>query len=184
MKRAGEEANIKPPLALHRLNPMGQSKLQGQAQSRGRACTSPTVRPWQDCGDFILLVFSCSFISDCFATPWTITHQAPLSMGFSRQEYWLLLCCVSRSVVSDSLQPQGLEPSRLLCPWDSPGKNTGMGCYFLLQRIFPTQGWNLCLLHDKQILLLLSQQGSPEPLGKYCICINLNLNAHLHEPFI
>jgi len=88
MKRAGEEANIKPLLALHRLNPIGQSKLQGQAQSRGRECTSPTVRPWQDCGDFILLVFSCSFISDSFATPWTITHQAPLSMGFSRQEYW------------------------------------------------------------------------------------------------
>jgi len=38
-------------------------------------------------------------------------------------------------------------PTRLLCPWNSPGKNTGMGCHFLLQRIFPTQGSNLCLLH-------------------------------------
>ena len=94
-------------------------------------------------------------------SPWTITHQASLSMEFSRQEHWLLLCCVIRSVVSDSLQPHGLESSRLLCPWESPGKNTGMSCYFLLQRVFPTQGWNLCLLHDRQILLLLSQQGSP-----------------------
>ena len=36
--------------------------------------------------------------------------------------------------------------SRLLCPWDSPGKNTGVGCHFLLQGIFPTQGSNLSLL--------------------------------------
>ena len=39
----------------------------------------------------------------------------------------------SRSVVSDSLRPHGLWPTRLLCPWDSPGKNTGVGCHFLLQ---------------------------------------------------
>ena len=36
--------------------------------------------------------------------------------------------CVSRSVMSNSLRPQGLELCRLLCPWDSPGKNTGVGC--------------------------------------------------------
>ena len=40
----------------------------------------------------------------------------------------------------------GLWPTRLLCPWDSPGKNTGVGCHFLLQRIFPTQEWNPYLL--------------------------------------
>ena len=56
--------------------------------------------------------------------------------------------------VSDSLQPHGLEPARLLCPWDSPGKNT-VGCHFFLQRIFPTQGSNshlLHLLHCRQIV--------------------------------
>ena len=37
--------------------------------------------------------------------------------------------------------------TRLLCPWDSPGKNTRIGCHFLLQRIFLTQGWNPRLLH-------------------------------------
>ena len=47
---------------------------------------------------------------------------------------------VSRSVVSDSLWPHGLGVTRLLCPWDSPGKNTGVGCHSLLQEIFPTQG--------------------------------------------
>ena len=40
---------------------------------------------------------------------------------------------VTRSVVSDSLQPHGLKSSRLLCPWDSPGNNTGVGSHFLLQ---------------------------------------------------
>ena len=40
---------------------------------------------------------------------------------------------LSHSVMSDSLQPRGLYPSRLLHPWDSPGKNTGVGCHFLLQ---------------------------------------------------
>ena len=38
-----------------------------------------------------------------------------------------------RSVVSDSVQPHRRQPTSLLCPWDSPGKNTGVGCHFLLQ---------------------------------------------------
>ena len=46
----------------------------------------------------------------------------------------------TRSVVSDSLRPCGLQPTRLLHPWDSPGKSSGVGCHFLLQEIFPTQG--------------------------------------------
>ena len=41
------------------------------------------------------------------------------------------------------LQPHGLQPTRLHCPWDFPGKNTGLSCHFLLQGIFPTQGSNL-----------------------------------------
>ena len=60
----------------------------------------------------------------------------------SREEACVRVC----SVVSDSLQPSGPEPARLLCPWDSPGKNTGVGCHFFLQGIFPTQGSNLSLL--------------------------------------
>ena len=50
-------------------------------------------------------------------------------------------------VVADSLQHYGLWPTRLLCPWDSPGKNTSVGCQGLLQGIFPTQGLNTHLLH-------------------------------------
>ena len=66
----------------------------------------------------------------------------------------------SHSVLSNSLRPHGLQPARLLCPWNSPGKNTGVGCHFLLQGIFPTQGSNTCLLHCRQILYHLSHEGS------------------------
>ena len=55
---------------------------------------------------------------------------------------WFLPCeyeCVCHSVMSNSLQPHGLQPTRLLCPWDSSGKNTRVSCHFFLQRIFPTR---------------------------------------------
>ena len=42
-------------------------------------------------------------------------------------------CCQVASVVSDSVRPHRRQPTRLLCPWDSPGKNTGVGCHFFLQ---------------------------------------------------
>ena len=45
----------------------------------------------------------------------------------------LLLCCSVASVVSDSVRPHRGQPTRLPCPWDSPGKNIGVGCHFLLQ---------------------------------------------------
>ena len=51
--------------------------------------------------------------------------------------------CSVASVVSNSLRPHGLHPARLLCPWDSPGKDTGVGCQAFLQGIFPTQGSNI-----------------------------------------
>ena len=66
-------------------------------------------------------------------------------------------CCL---VVSDSSVAHGLLPTRLLYPWNFPGKNTGVGCPFLLQGIFLTQGSNLCLLHWQVDPLLLSHQGS------------------------
>ena len=67
----------------------------------------------------------------------------------------------SHSVMSDSLRPHGLQPARLLCLWDSPGKNTGVGFHFLLQGIFLTQGLNPDLLHCRWILYHLSHQRRP-----------------------
>ena len=66
--------------------------------------------------------------------------------------------------MSNSLQLYGLQPARLLYPWDSPGKNTGVGCYALLQGIFPTQGLNpsiFCLLHWQADSLPLAPPGKP-----------------------
>ena len=74
------------------------------------------------------------------------------SVKWKKEDVHLGLCCVvlSCSVKSDSLQPQGLYPTKLLCPWDSPGNNSGVGYHGLLQGIFPTQGLNPCLLHFLQ----------------------------------
>ena len=56
-------------------------------------------------------------------------------------------CCV---VLSRTLfDPMNCSLPRLLCPRDFPGKNTGVGCHFLLQRIFLTQGWNPCLWYHQ-----------------------------------
>ena len=63
----------------------------------------------------------------------------------------------SCSTVSNSLRPHGLYS-----PWNCPGQNTGVGSLSLLQRIFPTQGWNPGLLHHRRILYQLSHQGNPK----------------------
>ena len=67
---------------------------------------------------------------------------------------------VSHPVVSDSVWPHGLYPTRLFCPWNSPSRNTGVGCHSLLQGICPTQGSNPALLNCRWILYPLSHQGS------------------------
>jgi len=69
-------------------------------------------------------------------------------------------CTVDKSRLS-LLGPYGLEPARLLCTWDFPGKNTGAGCHILLQGIFLTQGLNPRLLHWQLDSLPLSHLGSP-----------------------
>ena len=75
--------------------------------------------------------------------------------------YFLCVCvCERRSVVPDSLQPHGLWPASLLCPWNSPGKNTGVGCHSLLQTIFPAQGLNPVFCIAGRFFL------SSKPLGK------------------
>ena len=133
--------------------------------------------------DFVVVQsLSCVQLS---VTTKSATHQAPLSMGFSRQSFWSGLpfpspgdlldpeikptspalagrfsttelprntkiskvnmdcmceCSVARSC--STLKPYRLKTTRLLCPWDSPGKNTGECCHIILQGIFPTQGSN------------------------------------------
>ena len=91
----------------------------------------------------LLLLSHFSHVRLC-ETPYTAAQQAPLSLGFSTQEHWSVLPFPSpmhesdkwkwsRSVMSGSQQPHGLQPTRLLHPWDVPGKSTGVGCHCLLR---------------------------------------------------
>ena len=63
--------------------------------------------------------------------------------------------CSVVQLCPDSLRPHGRQPPRFLCPWNFPEKNTGVGCCFLIQRMFLTQGWNPCM-----------SPASPEPAGR------------------
>ena len=91
----------------------------------------------------LLLLSRFSRVRLC-ATPEMAAHQAPPSLGFSRQEHWSGLPFPppmhesekwkwSLSVMSDSDRPHGLQPTRLFRPWDFPGKSTGVGCHCLLR---------------------------------------------------
>ena len=90
-----------------------------------------------------------------------MAFSLPTSLSASHNQYHDHV--VFKLVMSDSLQPHGLQPARLLCPWNFPGKITGAGCHFLLQGIFLTQGLNLHLLHWQANSLPLSHLGSPPP---------------------
>ena len=99
----------------------------------------------------------CSFLTFLILPAYQIPPRQPTLIKLNRQILWVSHFCrpsfpyedsqcqvsesesVSRSVVSDSLWPSGLLPSRLLCPWNSPGESTGVGCHALLQGIFHTQ---------------------------------------------
>ena len=93
------------------------------------------------------------------------SNTGPMSIGHCPNLFPLrtlnrhcVCLCVSHSVWLFVIH--GLWPARLLCPWDSPGKNTGVGSCSLCQGIFLTQGSKLGLLHGRQILLHVSHQGT------------------------
>ena len=71
------------------------------------------------------------------------------------------MCCAELLSRVQLFATHGLYPSRLLCPWDSPGKNTGVGCHALLQGIFPTQGSNPGFPHCRRILYHIEPPGKP-----------------------
>ena len=83
---------------------------------------------------------------------------------------YLYISMFSCSVISNSATLWTVTPPRLLHPCDSPGKNIGVGCHFLLQDIFPTQGLNPGLLHILcwQAYSLLSHLGSSLSM---CVCV-------------
>ena len=131
---------------------------------------------------FVLISWPEASLGDIPPPPThTLPAQHPSALSVS------LCWCVRAHVtpaVSDSVRPYGLQPARFLCPWDSPGKNTGVGCHALLQGIFLTHGLNQCLLR-----LLHWQAGSlplPPP-GRPSLLVGRlfsNLPSHCgHGPF-
>ena len=72
---------------------------------------------------------------------------------------------VSCTVMSFSLRFHGLKPTKLQCPWNSPGRNTGVGSHSLLQGIFPTQRWKLGLLPNAGEMGSIPGLGNPTGLG-------------------
>ena len=80
-------------------------------------------------------------------------------------------CCLVNKLCPIFLWHHGLQLSRFLCPWDFSGKNTGVGCHFILQGIFLTQGPNPCLLHWQADSLPLSHQRSPLSSTSFNKCI-------------
>ena len=74
-----------------------------------------------------------------------------------------MILCVSRSVMSNSLRPYGLQPSTLLRPRDFPGKNTAVGCQVLLQMI-------VCHLHIFTSEVIFLQNLADIIPGFACLC--------------
>jgi len=76
-----------------------------------------------------------------FSLPLSLSRiKKPVPISLHGFDIYIHACVLNHFSHECLLQPYGLLPTRLLCPWDSPGKNTGVGCHVLLQRIFPTQG--------------------------------------------
>ena len=123
-------------------------------------------------------------------------HQAPKSLGFSRQEHWSGLPFPSpmhesekwkwsRSVVSDPQRPHGLQPSRLLLPWDFPGKSTGVGWHCLFHNTLedtnskPWSVFTLCCFQcifkilSSNLSSQLFHDGGKRLRAVNCICFNL-----------
>ena len=101
--------------------------------------------------------------------------------------YIMFPLCMKVEVLITQSCPALSDPTRLLCPWNLPGKNTRVGCHSLLQGIFLTQGSNLCLLHQQAGCLPLSHQGShyldqtSKPRKEMCllrfICCNFRIST-------
>ena len=110
-----------------------------------RSRNSPTPPPpgvsTLDCG--VRKITSVSITSLYFGSTFS-------SLAYSNRVGYQHACTCVCSAMSYPLWPHGLWPTRLLCPWGSPGKNTGAGSHSLLQGVFPIQGSNPHLLPRKQ----------------------------------
>jgi len=115
------------------------------------------------------LMAAASFFTDLFHSQWIYNEERQEKPSKARRRTSRKICMHDQSC--PTLRPYGLQPTGLHCPWDSPGKNNGVGCHALLQRIFPTQGSNLdplCLSSfGRWVLYHQCHLGSPRKT-RYC----------------
>ena len=113
--------------------------------------------------------------------------QAPPSLGFPRQEHWSGLPCPSpmhesekwkwsRSVMSDSSRPHGLQPTRLSRPWDFPAKSTGVGCHCLLWEA--QTGLSSIQIGSLSLFTLANIQAHIKPLWRLSLLTYVRLLYH------
>ena len=104
--------------------------------------------------------------SPCPTSQWGPAEGSPFSPDPNLPNLSCLACMHAKSLqLCPTLGSRGLHPARLLCPWDSPGKNTGVGCGALLQRIFPIQGSNQHLLFPALAGRFFMTRATWEPLS-------------------
>ena len=143
-----EEANL--------LRQQVDSHCQGPSSQRGWRMTpnknGVSLGRWQNASKTVVIFtqlpmlcgLSCSVLSNSFVTPWTVAHQAPLSMGFSRQEYWSgLPCPPPANLPNPGIEPRSptLQMNSLLSEPPGKPKNTGVGSLSLLQRSCWPRTW-------------------------------------------
>ena len=113
-------------------------------------------------GKFLFLFWAPASVIEqmIHASNWMAIQCHLINQSFNFEWFNLYCCCcLVVKLCLTLLQLRGLWSAGLLCPWDFLGKNTGLGCHFLLQGIFLTQGSNLCLLHGQMDSLPQSRQG-------------------------
>ena len=109
--------------------------------------------PTQSFFNFLLCVGQRKYRPHFYGAWGLAEYKAIIHIIHSNYNPNMYMCSIDL-VVSDTLLLHGLWPTKLLCPRDSPGKNTGVGCHSFFQVIFSTQGMNLCLLYCRWILYL------------------------------
>ena len=111
---------------------------------------------------FIVVLYCLLFHSKVLRNDNKETQSPPPPLSVRNDMLWIIIS--AKVMILFPLMLSNVAPTKLLCPWGSPGKNTRVGCHFLLQGSFPSQELNPCLvhlLHWKADSLPLSHQGSP-----------------------
>ena len=144
-------------------HPHAAGEETGEAQHKMQSIQRNAVLVYS----FLILGCACTLRVQRFATPWTVARQAPLSMGFSRQELWTGSPC---HPPGDLPNPE-IEPKCLKSPASCTGRQINHGYHLgspQLQRVFPSNNQNLmayCPLQEFYDLELVPRKAAPFLLG-------------------